>query len=165
MDSLRSLYAEQTEPYEPVTTTLIRSKTLEKSSSRVYWPSALRSNTWFRALSHRAYSIAPWAITDSGLRSVNRSNTSGRIMVVPSLRHSYLLPYLHLMLPCLNGPTTLKVVPRRAKQRWALLASNPPRDSPADGAPMVHLPLGHRAQGPFHSGRPAPADTGAMPAK
>src|ERR1700740_2047675 len=28
----------------------------------------------------------------------------------------------------------------RAKQRWALLASNPPRDSPADGAPRAPVP-------------------------
>ena len=51
---------------------------------------------------------------------------------------------------------------RRVKRRRALLASNPPRDSPADGAPMgVSIgPLALWCSGPlsFH-----PLDTGVMP--
>src|SRR5436305_1255443 len=48
-------------------------------------------------------------------------------------------------LPCRPAcsclPAVLAVHPsRRVKRRWALLASNPPRDNPADGAPRLHHP-------------------------
>jgi hypothetical protein len=53
--------------------------------------------------------------------------------------------------------------PRRVKRRWALRARNPPRDNPADGAPMAPvLPgclLGLGAFGLL------PSDTRAMPPK
>src|SRR4051794_21369920 len=66
------------------TTRLIRSTIEEKRSFLVYCRSATSSNSWSMTVGLRAFSRTPWAITDSGEFTVNRSKTSLRIIAIAS---------------------------------------------------------------------------------
>src|SRR5947209_6785063 len=73
----------------PVTTRAIRSTREEKRTSRVYWRSAQRSNSASSGPDARAYSMAPRAITLTGLCSQKRSKIGPSSMAAPSGRMPY----------------------------------------------------------------------------
>src|SRR5215831_1220548 len=73
----------------PVTTRAIRSTREEKRTSLVYWRSAQRSNRASRGPDANANSMAPRAITLTGLCSQKRSKIGPSSMAAPSGRTPY----------------------------------------------------------------------------